>query len=405
MASGDDLDLLLSLREDRVPETPPGSPSTHPSDLPGYTSDDALPKRTGAANMSVFRDAVKDYLDAAEPSTSGLLARNQSKARKSLEVEVEKFSGLRIRNSLISSVELSNRLSDIRFVRLPAIRNLLSGDTLSGSWATIGILTEKGTPKLSSAGKNYCVWKIGCLDELNVSVFLFGDAYSRYSKESLGSVFALFNSAVRKDAMGSGFSLSIYSASQLLKMGTSADYGICKGKRRDGNACTMAINKRQGQYCKYHTSRASQKYCTMRSELKGGNLHKSFKLQSEGIYMVDPLSYKSNLRNPVQRAKVLSAGGLRKALSNAENVTTNRFSQGIRFLTKVTANMQPKVMSREAANTNHINSRKRPNLGIKAGSSVGKENIQPNPKRNKTLHSPTSGNMIELDIVNSDEES
>lgn len=80
-------------------------------------------------------------------------------------------------------------------------RNLLSGDTLSGCWATIGVLTEKGAPKLSSAGKNYCIWKMGCLDELNVSVFLFGDAYSRYSNEPLGSVFVLFNSVVRKDSM------------------------------------------------------------------------------------------------------------------------------------------------------------------------------------------------------------
>ncbi|XP_039126941.1 protein MCM10 homolog [Dioscorea cayenensis subsp. rotundata] len=397
-SNGDDLDLLLSLREDRVPETPPGSPSSHPSDLPGYFSDDALPKRTGSANMSVFRDAVKDYLDEANPSTSGPVVRNPKKARKSHEVEAEKFSDLRIRNSLISSVELSNRLSDLRFVRLTAIRNLLSGDTLSGCWATIGVLTEKGAPKLSSAGKNYCIWKMGCLDELNVSVFLFGDAYSRYSNEPLGSVFVLFNSVVRKDSMGSGFSLSIYSATQFLKIGTSADFGICKSKRQDGNACTMAINKHQGQYCKYHTTRAYQKYSTMRSEFKGGNLQRMFKLQSEGIYMVDPLASKSNLRTSTQRAKVLSVDGLKKALSNAENVTSNRYSQGIRFLSKVTANTQPKVVSRESAKDNHLNSKKRPT------SSMVKEKIQLNAKRNKTTHSSSTGNMIELDIVNSDEE-
>ncbi|KAM0945530.1 putative minichromosome maintenance protein [Dioscorea sansibarensis] len=168
--------------------------------------------------MSVFRDAVIDHLDAADLTTSGPTARNPNKARKSHEVEAERFSGLRI-------------------------RDVLSGDTLSGCWATIGVLTEKGAPKLSSAGKNYCVWRVGCLDELNVSVFLFGDAYSRYSKEPLGSVFVLFNSVVRNDGMGRGFSLSIYSATQILKIGTSADFGICKGKRKDGSACTMAINK------------------------------------------------------------------------------------------------------------------------------------------------------------------
>lgn len=42
---------------------------------------------------------------------------------------------------------------------------------------------------------------------------------------------------------GSGFSLSAYSANQVLKLGTSIDYGVCKGKRKDGMACTLVINK------------------------------------------------------------------------------------------------------------------------------------------------------------------
>ncbi len=75
------------------------------------------------------------------------------------------------------------------------------GDTLSGCWATVGVLTEKGTPKTSSTGKNYSIWKVGSLDENTVSLFLFGDAYQRNSKEQAGTVFALFNCAVRKDAM------------------------------------------------------------------------------------------------------------------------------------------------------------------------------------------------------------
>lgn len=146
------------------------------------------------------------------------------------------------------------------------------GDTLSGCWATVGVVTEKGVPRTSSTGKSYCIWKIGCLDENTISVFLFGDAYQRNCKERAGTVFALFNCSVRKDAavstfhalmlfvflvnchkikhyyfyllvQGSGFSLSAYSPNQVLKMGTSIDYGVCKGKRKDGMACTAVINK------------------------------------------------------------------------------------------------------------------------------------------------------------------
>lgn len=40
-----------------------------------------------------------------------------------------------------------------------------------------------------------------------------------------------------------GVSLSVFSAGQLLKMGSSVDYGVCTGKRKDGMPCTMVINK------------------------------------------------------------------------------------------------------------------------------------------------------------------
>lgn len=42
---------------------------------------------------------------------------------------------------------------------------------------------------------------------------------------------------------GAGFSLSVYSANQIVKIGTSVDYGVCRGKRKDGMACTLVINK------------------------------------------------------------------------------------------------------------------------------------------------------------------
>lgn len=78
-------------------------------------------------------------------------------------------------------------------------RKQLVGDILSGCWATVGVLTEKGERRTSSTGKDYCIWKIGCLDENTVTVFLFGTAYQKHCKEEVGTVFALFNSGARKD--------------------------------------------------------------------------------------------------------------------------------------------------------------------------------------------------------------
>ena len=86
---------------------------------------------------------------------------------------------------------------------------MLKGDTISGCWATVGVLTEKGTAKTSSTGKSFCIWKMGCLDENTTSLFLFGDAYKSYSQEHAGTVFALFNCSVRKDATVLSFSQSL----------------------------------------------------------------------------------------------------------------------------------------------------------------------------------------------------
>ncbi|KAF8033182.1 hypothetical protein BT93_D1936 [Corymbia citriodora subsp. variegata] len=407
----EDLDLLLSL-QDRVLETPPASPPRCRSpSSPGYLSDDGIPKRREQVDMSVFRDAVEDCLDyKPEPSKgSGNLNRSGAAA----EPDVEKFSGLRIRNQLVTPTELDDRFSDIRFVRLPVIKNLLVGDTLSGCWATVAVLTEKGSPKTSSAGKKYCIWKIGSLNEDAISLFLFGDAYQRNSDEKVGTIFALFNCNVRKDSTG-GFSLSIFSPGQILKIGTSADYGVCKGKRKDGMACTLVINKRRGMYCQYHKSKASERYSSTRTNLIGGNIRTAFRnhLQAEGIYVVDRLSDRTNVKKATQPVKLLSVEGLKRALSGAGKVTTNTHSQGIRFLSEVTAKMEARSSNKEASlKSDSLASKdKRRSSAVKVDPSLVQGNDQMGVKRSKTGEDsgnktkPGTGKLIELEIFSSDDE-
>ncbi|CAN1276548.1 Protein MCM10 homolog, partial [Linum perenne] len=249
----EELDLLLSL-QDPDNETPPGSPSNPTFDSPGFLSDDdGSPRRRGkTADLSVFKDAVRDCLDYDVNKIVEKSRNSNQLSKKSSEVIVEKYSGLRIRKSMVDG-------------------------SISGSWATVGVLTEKGNPRTSSVGKSYSIWKLSCLDENTVSVFLFGDAYKLNSGEKAGTVFGLFNCAIRKDNMvgfvviadgnwvvmlhscgsmhyenfvlvilfwqGSGFSLSVFSPNQILKMGTSADYGVCKGERKGGIACSLIVNK------------------------------------------------------------------------------------------------------------------------------------------------------------------
>ncbi|KAL2346040.1 hypothetical protein Fmac_000040 [Flemingia macrophylla] len=397
----EELDLLLSLH-DRVADTPPASPSA------GYLSDDDSLIQREKPDMSVFKNAVQDCLPYVPPK----LPKSTNKP-DSNDSQLDKFSGLRIRNQLFTPAELKEHFSDIRFVRLSVIKNSLIGDTFSGSWATVGVLTEKGSQKTSSSGKGYCIWKIGCLDESTVSIFLFGDAYQKNMHEKAGTVFALFNCSVRKDNAGNGFTLSIYSSKQIMKMGTSVDYGVCKGKRADGMACTLVINRRHGTYCKYHKSKASEKYSTMRSELKGGNLRTAFRprdyLKSEGIYLVDPLADKTNIKKS-QPVKLLSVDNLRRALSNAGKVTTTTHSQGIRFLSEVAGESDPKIKNKGPKIPNEQNkcTEKRKSCFSNVGSSVNRQLDVKRIKQDKEVFADkapkSTEKMIELDFVSSDED-
>lgn len=60
-------------------------------------------------------------------------------------------------------------------------------------------MLDKGVPRVSAKGSSYSIWKMGALDETDVSLFLFGDAHVHYSGASVGSVFAVFNGNVRMD--------------------------------------------------------------------------------------------------------------------------------------------------------------------------------------------------------------
>lgn len=405
----DDLDLLLSL-QDRVLETPPGSPPIRRSYSPGYLSDEASPRQRVDADMSVFRNIVHDCLDYDTTQ-----AKKNVKSKNSKEVQVEKFSGLRIRNALFSGAELSERLSDIRFVRLSTIKNLFGGDTFSGCWATIGVLIEKAAPRTSSIGQEYGIYKIGCLTEDTVSLFLFGDAYRHSRNEEVGSVFALFSGSVRRDSKGQGFSLSLSSANQFLKIGTSVDYGTCEGKRTDGVPCTLVINKRKGKYCQFHKSKESERYSTKRTELKGGNLRTAFRdhLQSEGIHVFKPLGDRANSKKSTKPVKIMSVDGLKQALRNADQVTTNAHSQGIRFLKEVSGKISskvptkagtisgPKVTVPEKRKLSAI--QKDLNSARKVQADAKRSKIEPGIplKDNRTQ---STGKEIELEFLSSDEE-
>uniref|UniRef100_A0A0E0LYG8 Uncharacterized protein n=1 Tax=Oryza punctata TaxID=4537 RepID=A0A0E0LYG8_ORYPU len=225
------------------------------------------------------RDAVKDYLEATPTAIAtgvGASVPKEKRLPKSTETIIDAYSGLRIRNLTASPLEITNRFADIRFMHSSAIKNLTESDNFSSCWATTGVFLNKGCAVGERAGEG-----IQHLEDerarrrRGLGVPLQGrprPLLRRLHRRGVRAVQLQYPHCQR----GRGFSVSAASVGQMMKMGVSVDFGICKGKRKDGIGCTIAINKRKGSYCKFHSSlrstdiKSSRKYSTGRVELKGG---------------------------------------------------------------------------------------------------------------------------------------
>eukprot|EP00899_Mesostigma_viride_P006241 jgi/Mesvir1/15618/Mv03225-RA.1 len=191
---------------------------------------------------------------------------------------VDKRSGLRVKNRLLPSLVQEERFSLANFCQLGDVCSLLYGQKDGvDDLATIGVLSHKTPTKESASGNRFMVWSLSDLKGARVSLFLFGAAYEMHWKESVGAVVGLVGAAGSTDARGT--SLKVTLADQLFKIGTSVDFAVCAGTTKDGRACSVVINRSEGEYCQYHVINAyKQLQAKQRMELKGSNLATGFTL-------------------------------------------------------------------------------------------------------------------------------
>lgn len=90
------------------------------------------------------------------------------------------------------------------------------------------MLLDKGVPRVSAKGTGYSIWKMGALDDTEVSLFLFGDAHVHYSGAAVGSVFALLNGNVRMDnGVLLGWHFNVFGCSEWFVLSSSvADFNV-----------------------------------------------------------------------------------------------------------------------------------------------------------------------------------
>ncbi|KAL0050163.1 hypothetical protein WJX82_005580 [Trebouxia sp. C0006] len=268
----DDLDLMQSLLEmadddDAISGSPefkarPAEPldyfvqSAHTENAPPNKRARIIPARPLAEASTAASDKSTSHAATTIP---------QSKSGA-----IEKFSGLRLKNPCLPSIVLKERLSHVHFQKLSQARSKTGSDD---KWATIAVLTEKGT-KESASGRAYSIWRLSDLQGTNVSLFLFGKAQTGLWKETEGSIIAVFRPEAR--VADSRFSLSVDSEQQVVKLGTSVDMGFCRAKKKDGTPCKNAVNINACPFCDYHVQGEYNKIRTKRGECKDSRLHRAF---------------------------------------------------------------------------------------------------------------------------------
>ncbi|KAL2613973.1 hypothetical protein R1flu_025665 [Riccia fluitans] len=340
------------------------------ADTLGYCSDEETPKTRKAISMDAFKEVVKDTLQSENKKQACPNVKQASQQGLSItSIDVEYFSGLKIKDRLLPPAEVYQKLEDLRFVRLPAIKMANECGKFAGSWATVAILVDKGQPRQSSAGKNFVIWKLGTLNSTAVSLFLFGDAYKVHWKQQPGSILACFSANVRADPKTKEPSLSVFRGDQILPLGTSANFAICNGIRKDGTKCIVAIDKWAQQ----------QKYKTNRPELNGGKISIVGPGYERGHVKRKPLDSPEKENNIFRPLKIVTTSQLKCMLSE-EKLATKSYFQGKRFL---------ETMADRA-------------VGIRRPTVTGELKITPSKTEKRTPLVETSKNLNALNTGSSD---
>ncbi|CAM9661668.1 unnamed protein product, partial [Ectocarpus sp. 12 AP-2014] len=179
----------------------------------------------------------------------------------------EAFSGLRVRNRLLSAEDMRVRMRGRKVHRLDALRAVppraLESQNPADAWAAVGVLVSKSPRRQAANGGSFSVWTLSDLSrrENEVSLFLFQEALGSHWTVCEGTLIAVVGAKVLPDKGGGGgggnapqrLAFSVDSPWQVNRIGMSMDYGLCKGKRKDGKPCTMPVNKTEGGgFCEFH---------------------------------------------------------------------------------------------------------------------------------------------------------
>lgn len=217
---------------------------------------------------------------------------------------VQRHSGLKVKNPVISSSQLEARLDKHAILRLSAIKSRHYSAGLGALWASMAVVGEVSGARTTSNGRPYSIWKLTDLNQTTVSLYLFGKAHQEHGRDGKsGLLMTVLRAKVQSE--GGNFSLSVDSTDQVLLLGTSAEFAYCKAQTKvlflpflvaflniatsmldspslymlvqDGTQCRRPVNVSRCEYCSQHVAKQYKRLQSLRNELGGGTLKTVFK--------------------------------------------------------------------------------------------------------------------------------
>ncbi|XP_030634849.1 protein MCM10 homolog [Chanos chanos] len=215
---------------------------------------------------------VNNTLRSPPPRSTAGVRQATPRPAPSQDIAVEKFSGLRLKRPRLSSIEIEHKMAGRRMLRLSQLPERLNRDKLEDSdWVTFGVVINKITPQSKNNGKTFSIWKLNDLHnlEVNVSLFLFGSVHMDLWKTDTGTVIGILNPNPMKNKEGSNeLCLTVDHPQKVLILGEAMDFGTCKARKKNGDACTQLVNLFECQYCQYHVKAQYKKMSSKRAELQ-----------------------------------------------------------------------------------------------------------------------------------------
>ncbi|PAV80577.1 hypothetical protein WR25_19119 [Diploscapter pachys] len=191
------------------------------------------------------------------------------------------FFGINLKNPKISRAVFDGYCAGVSKIRLSSLK---STNKELKDWITVGVIVDKSDVRKSANGKEYVIWKIHDLKDVQqnpVKVLMFGDCAKNHWKLPPGFVIALvcpqfadeqqtsqegkMPQTFKRNAPASNLvTLKLIKSNQVIELGVSANYAICKSFRQDGLRCSNFVNTSLSEVCIFHVTNEARRLAARR---------------------------------------------------------------------------------------------------------------------------------------------